>query len=202
MDERILALCELSNDLLFHKIPARQRAFYVDMSLEAGKSAAAALQGQNIEELYKQHGIRIISREEGKKTFGVLLRGQAAMGPDGCSVEIYEQSVSELADGEQLDAVTARQVHLAHEFFHFLEYKSGKTVSEELPPVETMRILGISRKAHINRCSEVAAHSFARELLGLKELPNYYDYHYLLRTNKMTAVQWEQTILEMQNMLA
>ena len=37
MEDRILAMCELSNDLLFHKIPRERLGYYVDASLEAGR---------------------------------------------------------------------------------------------------------------------------------------------------------------------
>ena len=40
MDDRILAMCELSNDLLFQKIPPERMAYYVDGALEAGRAAA------------------------------------------------------------------------------------------------------------------------------------------------------------------
>lgn len=201
MDERVLAMCELSNDLLFHKIPAEKRALYVDIPLAAGRTAAQKFKGRDIEELYKEHGIQIISHNEKGKALGVLLRGQATMSKSGCSVEIYEQSIKELADEENIDVNTARKVHLAHEFFHFLEYQRGKMVSEEVPPVQTFQLFGFSRKANINRCSEIAAHSFAKNLLGLSVLPNYYDYCYLIKTEKMTDAKWQQIVAEMEKLL-
>lgn len=201
MDDRVLAMCELSNDLLFHKIPEDKVSLYVDIPLKAGKTAAEELKGQDIEALYKQYDIEIIRHNEKGKTFGVVLRGQATMSKQGCSVEVYEKSIKELAFEEDLDFDTARNIHLAHEFFHFLEYKKGKTVSEEMPPVETLKVLGFSRKALINRCSEIAAHSFAKNFLDLEFLPNYYDYCYLIKTKKLTEVQWEETLNQMKKLL-
>jgi hypothetical protein len=48
-----------------------------------------------------------------------------------------------------------------------------------------VKLLTFTRKARIQRCSEIAAHAFAKELLGLKELPNVYDYIYLVNSGKM-----------------
>ena len=59
MDERVLALCELSNDMLFHKIPREQLPFYVDESLKAGRETARTLAGRDVLELYRESGICI-----------------------------------------------------------------------------------------------------------------------------------------------
>ena len=56
MEDRILAMCELSNDLLFHKIPRERLGYYVDASLEAGRSAAKCFSGRSIRELYEEYG--------------------------------------------------------------------------------------------------------------------------------------------------
>ena len=59
MEDRILAMCELSNDLLFHKIPRERLGYYVDASLEAGRSAAKCFSGRSIRELYEEYGEQI-----------------------------------------------------------------------------------------------------------------------------------------------
>ena len=78
MDDRVLALCELSNDLLFHKIPRERLAYYVDASLEAGRNAARLFLGQDVRELYRQNGIEIRYAGSGKQNYGVILRGQSS----------------------------------------------------------------------------------------------------------------------------
>ena len=75
MEDRILAMCELSNDLLFHKIPRERLGYYVDASLEAGRSAAKCFSGRSIRELYEEYGIAIRHAGSGKGSFGVTLRG-------------------------------------------------------------------------------------------------------------------------------
>lgn len=204
MDDRVLALCELSNDMLFHKIPQAQLPQYVDESLAVGKEAAQALAGRDILDLYRESGIAIQEKPSGKGQFGVILRGQATLSKEGCQVEVYQESIQALADhsggaGEPpLSFEEAFRVHLAHEYFHFLEYQRGKTVAEELPDVVTLTFLGFQRKAKINRCSEVAAHAFAQTLLGLPHLPNLYDYRYLLDTGAMTQEAFEGLIGKME----
>lgn len=206
MDDRTLALCELSGDLLFHKIPRERLACYVDASLEAGRKAAASFRGRSIRALYAEHGISIEEKGNGSQGYGVILRGQAVMAESGCSVEVYRDSIRELAaysawQGTTLSPEEAMDVHLAHEFFHILEYRAGSTIADTLAPVERFSFLGWKPTAHITRCCEVAAHAFARELLDLPALPNLYDYLYLMGTGKLSREAFEEKLARMEAML-
>ena len=149
MDDRVLALCELSNDLLFHKIPR-----------------------------------------------------ESVMEEARCEVVVYQDSIRELAahsawEGRSLTPEQALDVHLAHEFFHIWEYRERRSIAEELEPVVSMSFLGLRRRVHINRCGEIAAHAFAKELLGLPFLPNFYDYRYLIDTGAMTQADMDHLIARM-----
>lgn len=202
MDDRVLALCELSNDLLFHKIPRERLIYYADASLEAGRSAAQSLRGQDVQELYQRNGIEIRYAGSGKQNYGVILRGQSVMEESHCGVDVYQDSIRELAahsswEGRGLTAEQALDVHLAHEFFHIWEYREHRSIADELEPIVSMSFLGLKRKAHINRCGEVAAHAFAKELLGLPFLPNFYDYRYLIDTGAMTQMDFDNLIARM-----
>lgn len=204
MDDRVLALCELSNDMLFHKIPQSQLAQYVDASLAAGRKAAQPLAGQDILGLYRKDGIAILEKPSGKGQFGMILRGQATLSAERCQVEVYQESIRALAEhsggaGEApLSFEKAFHVHLAHEYFHFLEYRRGRSVAEELPDVVTLSFFNFHRRAKINRCSEVAAHAFAQALLALPHLPNLYDYRYLVDTGSMAQKAFDELLRKME----
>jgi len=208
MDTIIMALCELSNDLLYHKIPADQLLFYAEESLRLGTEAARKLIDKSIEELYEEHKIKITCKEDGTAAFDMSYRGQIILAKEGCSVVIFESSIKALADHSRSDNINplsyeeAKQIHLAHEFFHYLEFQSGQYVSQLLPPVTTLNFLGLKRKARINRCSEIAAHAFAKELLALETLPNYYDYIYLINTGKMTREGFDTMKNDKKNILS
>lgn len=229
ISDEVLAMFELSNDLLFGKIPESRYRYYVEESLRLGREAAGRVKAggesggesggaRDIYDLYKEAGINIIYQENSGKSCGVSFRAQSEYGKDGSAeVLIYKQSIALLAEhsgemaGEErntrdglgaapgaeadtrIDAEMALQVHLAHEYFHYLEEHSSEIkdertmayygngyVSDYLEPVELTRIFGKKRKAGILRCSEIAAHAFAKELTGLKILPNFYDYMYLI----------------------
>lgn len=206
MDDRVLALCELSNDLLFQKIPRERISYYVDASLAAGRSAAAAFSGRDVRTLYAENGIQIKTMGSGKQGYGVILRGQASMSREGCAVEVYTDSIRELAlhsgwEGRTLTEDEAMNVHLAHEFFHIWEYRNDCSIVDQLEPVTTLALLGWRRTAHIHRCGEIAAHAFAKALLDLPVLPNLYDYLYLIDTGKMTRDAFHQLTARMAALL-
>ncbi|HBG76607.1 hypothetical protein QBE55_06030 [Eubacteriales bacterium mix99] len=212
-DDRVLALCELSGDLLFHKIPHEKIPRFVDGSLSAGHEAARAYRGKDMEALYAQKNIKILWKESGETRIGVTWRGQSAFGKNGCEVTLVRESIRTLAensspmwdspsgDNPLLSPQDALQLHLAHEFFHYLEYESNDPVSSRMDEVVTFQLLGWKRHAHINKCSEVAAHAFAKEVLGLPVLPNYFDYLYLVHTEKMTQTEFEAFLAHSQSVL-
>jgi len=207
MDIRVLALCELSNDLLYDKIPMQKLSYYIDESLRIGKEAAGRYQGYDLETLYAEHRINIDYQEDGTAGFGMAYRGQITLEKGNCSTVIFRSSIRGLAENSangEFPAVSyelAKNMHLAHEFFHFLEFESDSYVPRQLEPVITMNFPGFKRRARINRCSEVAAHAFAKALLDLNVLPNYYDYCYLINTGKMTEEAFEGMLEKNQKVL-
>ena len=200
IDVRVMALCELSQDLLFHKIPADRLGYYLDESLSAGERAAREFSGRDINELYRQYGIEIEYKEKSASALNIMLRGQAIMGKGEYKVVVYTDSIRALTNNSgyeeipAMDYEQALKIHLAHEFFHFWEYKIGSSIVESLESVVTLKLFGFSRKAKINRCGEVAAHSFTRTLLGLPFLPNLYDYLYLIGIGKMSKEAFDSKI--------
>ena len=101
MDDRVLALCELSNDLLYHKIPKDRLAYYVDGSLKAGFDTAQQYADADLEDMYRQNGISVEYKDDGKGAFGMAYRGQITLSKDGCSLEIFRSSIRELAENSK-----------------------------------------------------------------------------------------------------
>lgn len=198
-NDRVLAMCELSNDLLFNKIKSEKYLYYIDSSLSAGASAAQLYKGQNIHDLYRSNGIEIQYSHEKNIISGVEFRAQVTMDKNKKCVKLYKKSIEELArlsmvDNESISLGRAIEIHLCHEFYHYLEFCEGKSTAEKLDTIVSMKIGPFERKAHINRCSEIAAHSFVKEMLQLDYLPNVYDYIYLINSKKMTQKDFDELI--------
>lgn len=236
ISDEVLAMFELSNDLLIGKVSKERYPYYVRESLNLGREAAGRVKEEwaeagktagtvDIFQLYEEAGIEIVYEEKSGEKYGVSFRAQSEYGKDGsASVMIYRQSVADLAKHSQeagpagcsreagltgdgtvgtrqeaeLTEEDALRIYLAHEYFHFLEYHSSEIldektrkvydhgfVSDDLEQVELTRIFGRKRTGGILRCSEIAAHAFAKELTGIPVLPNYFDYAYLMAEGKL-----------------
>ena len=189
--DEVLGLCELTNDLLYHKIPKDKVSLYIEESLEIGKSAAQAYKGMDIIEVCKESGVEIQFLKESKKTYGVSFRAHVEMSQKQTKIWIYEGSLDDLAKNSKfagrksISYQDALRIHLSHEFFHYLEFKQDRFVSAILPKIVPFQVFGLKIERSINRCSEIAAHGFAKELLQLEELPNIYDYIYLINSGQM-----------------
>lgn len=198
--DEVLALCELSNDLLYHKIPKVKIPYYIKEALILGKKEALDYKNLDILELCKEKNIDIQYIKESKKTYGVSFRAQTEMDKKKCKIWIFEGSIRELAasssygDRKEISYEKALKIHLAHEFFHYLEYTKGEFAAEKLEPILRINLPFLKKKANIQRCSEIAAHSFAKELLGLEELPNLYDYCYLVNSGQMKEKDFKDMI--------
>lgn len=205
--DEVLGLCELTNDLLYHKIPKDKIRFYIEESLKIGKSAAQSYKGMDIIEVCKESGIKVEFIKESKKTYGVAFRAQVEMNQKQTKIWIYEGALEDLAKNSNYAGRTpisyqdALRIHLGHEFFHYLEYKQNRFVSEELPKIITVQVLGLKREGSINRCSEIAAHAFVKELFQLEELPNVYDYLYLINSGQMKQERFSEMIQSYETML-
>lgn len=191
-----LAMAELFGDLIFGKIPSEQYRYYINASLDAGKKAAAQYAGNTMQQLYQQFGVTFEMQEKAPRYGGINLRAKTVTENGNTTVYVYRDSIQNLVknsawEGEKsLDFDTALNTHLYHELFHVLEEKKHAYVSDLLDCVTTWKFFSFSGHSHVIRCSEIAAHSFAKEMLGLPWLPNFYDYIYLKNKNQWSESQF------------
>lgn len=177
----VLAFGELSQDLLFHKIETRKVQEYLSKSMEIGYNIAEKYKYNDIFDMYKQNEIEIEYSENNGDYYGVKFRAQFEFDNNKSSkVIIYKDSIKELAEVSGISEELSLKIHLCHEFFHYYELFHEKVVSNELEPVVVIKLFNLKKKARINKCSEIAAHAFTKKMIGLKYLPNYYDYKYLI----------------------
>jgi len=185
--DEFLAYLELKQDMLFHKIPVEDIWNYLEKSLAIGKDFALKVRSKDIFDLYGESGIKIKEEKHDGVFYKVQMRAQFESDRKGNNlVYLYEKSIAQLAEENNLSLKEMKRVILAHEYFHYLEEKSESHVYDQFAPIESAKILVFSQKAHIRRTSEVAANAFAKHLLKLKHLPSFYDYQYLLKTNQLS----------------
>lgn len=184
--DEFLGFLELKQDMLFHKIPKELIVSYINTSLEIGFECASKQRTNEIFSLYKKNNIQVKEELHGGVFFKVQMRAEFEADRKGNNiVYLYEQSIKQISKENKISVQEMKKVILAHEFFHYLEENGEGNVSERLPKIESAKILGLTRKAGIRRTSEIAAYAFAKQLLNLEYLPNYFDYQYLLKVNQL-----------------
>ncbi|WP_172251772.1 hypothetical protein [Saccharibacillus deserti] len=198
--DKALGLMELKRDPLYRRIPEERLSEYVERSLEFGRSAAAEKQGRSIREWLEQDGIAVETVGSSGSLFGTVLRAQIDWTGKVPKITVYRESMNQLAEASaawpqafgKLSAEAAEDIHLAHEYYHWLEYRSGLFTGERLAPVETFRWGPLRRKVSIRQSGEIAAHAFAQSLLELRHLPNLLDYLYLLHKGELDQSAFEK----------
>lgn len=187
METEFLAYLELRQDLLFEKIPTDKINYYIDKSIEIGKRTAIQYYNKKLEEIINENNVVVEKIDGDGKLFNMKLRAQIEFDPKGKNkIFLYSDSINEYANTCNISIEDAQKIHIAHELFHLHEFKTNEEVSSLLDKIETINILGFKRYAGILRTSEIAAHAFARELLDLSVLPNYYDFLYSVRNGKIS----------------
>lgn len=186
--DRVLAWLDLQNDAVFNKIPPEKYSYYLDNALKAGEDAAEKFAGQSIRELYQQNHIDIKLDKSDGLFFTVQFRAQFEFSEKKNirRVTLYQPSLESLQSCCGLSLEKIIDIHLAHEFFHFLEYSRKKPVSETLDKVCNVALGPFRGYSTVAATSEIAAHRFCQLLNGLEYYPTYYDFLWLVKSGKQT----------------
>ena len=117
------------------------------------------------------------------------------------SIRIYEQVLRELVlalseAGLEGSFEDMMDLHIAHEFYHCLEYWNGEDISRTCPTVR-YRFLGvIPRMGAVRRTREIGAHMFAKEVCRLVIHPKLLDYLLLERKDEEEAGAYFKECME------
>lgn len=185
---QVLAWLDLRNDRVFNKIPPQKYRYYLENALQAGETAAAQFAGHAIRELYQQHNIEIRHEKGDGLFFTVQFRAQFEFSEKKNlrRVTLYQPSLASLQASCGLPLEKIVDIHLAHEFFHFLEYSRKKPVSETLDKVCNVSVGPFRSWSTVTATSEIAAHRFCQLLNGLEFYPTWYDFLWLVSSGKQT----------------
>ncbi|MFU1796769.1 hypothetical protein ACM1RC_23105 [Paenibacillus azoreducens] len=205
LSDEVLGCMELRQDPLFHKIPPANIPYYVHESLQAGRLAAAAYKGHGIRELCRNNGLHYEITEASGKFHNVSFRAQIDFAKKPPEIILYASSLKgmqtvckdvlgELSGTAETDLDLLVDIHLAHEFYHWLEYRDKVFTNEKLETIEVFKLGPFTKKSSVVQCCEIAAHAFCKELLDLPCLPNLLDYAYLIREMQIPAEEFLQQI--------
>lgn len=88
-----------------------------------------------------------------------------------------------------------RQISIAHEFIHVLEFRNEIKIEEfELLFVEKKLFFGIVKRNRTSMIFELIAHQFAKLKTGISFNPKLLDYVYLVESEKITIDDLEERL--------
>lgn len=202
LNDEVLAYAELKNDLVFHKIPKDKVNYYINQSLLLGEEKAKKYKALDLTKMCNDNGVKVEIVKESGKFYSVQFRAEISFSKKENVIKIYESSLVDLMNScnkiasteDKLSYQDVINIHLAHEFYHFLEYKEKQYTNEVLEPISTFELLNFKKKSSVLKCSEIAAHKFCKDVLGLRYLPNIYDYLYLVEVGEISLENFDKIV--------
>ena len=101
-------------------------------------------------------------------------------------------------NGRFISADNIKDIHIAHELYHLIEFTDGGHTHDQLPAVTGGKIGGFEKRSGGLRASEAAAHIFCMRILELPFHPKLLDYLCLLGAGEVTREGLTEFLEEIQ----
>ncbi|GAA0087069.1 hypothetical protein UT300007_35100 [Clostridium sp. CTA-7] len=202
LTDEILSLLELKEDRLFHKIPKEKLNYYIYEANKIGRDIASKYKNEDIDLLLKNNGVAVLVKDKCESK-NLDIRGEIIFDEKERQIIIYKNSMEQIVEtlkkyGFNISKKEVYKIHLAHEFYHFLEFINNKNTNDLLDKIDITLLGVIKRKATILKVREIAAHAFCKELLNLNFHPKILDYIYLIENKKVNLKEFRGYINELE----
>lgn len=203
--DELMAICELMEDPIFRKIPKDKIKYYIENSFIIGCEKAAMLKkncgNKTLTELCMDNGITVNIIDKPYKVMDTNYRAEIIYSENQInilkpSIMLMEEQLKDIADIEKII-----DIHIAHEFYHFLEYRSKKDTADMLSPVTILKIGKFNKKSKVIKTCEIAAHAFCKEYLNLPFHPKALDFIFLINKGEMSYDEFVQYLEYVTNIL-
>lgn len=177
-NKALLAYLTLSRDKKFFRISEADRLELITSVQAFGEGLAKEIKQEfgtsDPRRIVEMMGLRVVGEDKGIR--GTLLK-RSEYRPREKQIIIYRDSLNQLMKEVATEDLSDKLMKLliAHELFHHLEITKRLSIPKRFRAKRwSLGPLGIF--VSIRATSEVAAHSFAEELLDLKQSPMVFDY--------------------------
>ncbi|MFW5889319.1 MAG: hypothetical protein ACOCUD_02955 [Bacillota bacterium] len=171
MDMKQLARKLLKDDILYDKIPKKERIEFINYAIKQGYNAAddSLNDGLNKEnpKKYIQKKVRVNYKKESPP---VPIFSEAKL--KNRIINLYTEDIDKgITDSikikpEKINFEKAYDVFLLHEYYHILEEKNSKYKTNK-KEIVVFEILKWKIKRSIKMLSEISAHAYVRKITGL-----------------------------------
>lgn len=200
--EEQYAVLELMNDPLGDCIPKEKYRDYARRAIAFGQEAYEQYQFDNLVEILTDAGVEIVQDERDFAYHGLTYEiwAQIIYGEKIKKIELFMPELRRKCQilkksGIDVEEKWLIHLHIAHEFYHFLEYTSFGTAGMRLAPVRK-KILFRTVQKPITSVSEIAAHSFAGRYMRSDILPQMTDYMVMLSEGILSEEALQKRLAE------
>lgn len=170
----------LSNDPLFERYSRAQCTAIISQGEQIGRQYASEVLslGMGVDEVLKHYAIDYDEQTKPIAADRVIFAQYVE--PKSITVftdtlRKYQQYREVHGAARDISGSTVRNVLIAHELFHYLEYRDEQTIATRNFRITTHRLGPITLKSKVSSMSEIAAMEFAKVWLGLDYSPNVFD---------------------------
>lgn len=198
LPEEIWAYMELKEDPIFSHIDSRRYCYYVREGIRAGKESGTKWSLESIRKELQNKHVEVCFLEE-KPPFAVHSQIIAEKGAYRIDVflPVLREILPLIKEYEAgISMEDLKNIHLAHEFYHYLEYEAGESVSDRCDKVSYRTLRVFPRMAAVTRLREIGAHSFAKTVCGFSWSPQFLDYLLWEKQDENFAVQFAENCMD------
>ena len=168
------AYLDFKDDRYFYLVNKDKIEDYLNFAIEEGKKKAVLYKNKKLEEELLNNNIKLIYSDNNSDYAGLIIYARTVLTNKDICIEIFNKAIKKKAERLNMDYDTLIKLHLAHEFFHALEYKENCLTSSKVELVY-QKILFFKIKRELSSLNEVAANSFAYYYLNETIIPQLTD---------------------------
>lgn len=190
----------LKTDRYFNRLNTSQIEFLIEKSTKLGFDVAHEFFGKLLIEELEEQNVKIVFREE---THPAGIFSQIQLDRKKSEIQIFLGSMERKRQAyinivrEPISLDQMIQIHLMHEFYHFIELSKERRTEELVGKVAVMGFGGMKQRL-ITSISEIAAHAFAFKYGNLSHHPLLMDYALLFEQQNKPVEQVEEYINQIQ----
>lgn len=191
----------LQQDPIYPKIPTADVEYYIRQGLQAGLDAASQWNLSQIYQAIENQQVRLCTKHsEGPCGIHAEYRSVQGSSSSDREIRLYEQTLQEIRSAAELYKIPLhmqqiRDLHLAHEFYHYLEDTHQVDVSQTNRFVSFMVFHLFRQTRAIKSLHEIAAHTFAQHLCQTTYHPLQLDWLLLKQQDEGQAKVFFDTCL-------
>ena len=169
--------------------PQKNIKYYLEESIRLEKEAGRKFKNKDLIEIMKKDQVEVRYRTEERNLNPLYqMKSQICFEKKNRYLDLYMNEIKKQCNSvkrvePEINLEWLKNLHIAHEFYHFLEFSQDQRTGELLKPVERKGMFR-TQKVCLQSVSEIAAPFICKGIHGHNMNPKYFDCLYISIENK------------------